>query len=60
MSTFVMLFSMNDLGGLLSKFHHALNTKVVWNVVEIMLTKIHHFCISIPRIMTKLVHFGLQ
>jgi hypothetical protein len=55
-----MLFSMNDLGGLLSKFHHALNTKVVWNVVEIMLTKIHHVCISIPRIMTKLVHFGLQ
>jgi hypothetical protein len=37
-----------------------LNTKVVCYVVEIMLTKIHHVCISIPRIMAEFVWFGLQ
>jgi hypothetical protein len=37
-----------------------LNTKVVWYVVEIMLTKIHHVCISVTRIMAKFVQFGLQ
>jgi hypothetical protein len=37
-----------------------LNTKVVWYVVEIMLTKIYHACISVPRIMVRFVQFGLQ
>jgi hypothetical protein len=32
----------------------------VWYVVEIMLTKIHHICISGPRIMAEFVQFGLQ
>jgi hypothetical protein len=50
----------NELGLLRSKFHLVLNTKVVWYVVEIVLTKIHHICISVSRIMAKLVQFGLQ
>jgi hypothetical protein len=29
-------------------------------VVEIMLTKIHHHCISVPRIISKIFQFGLQ
>jgi hypothetical protein len=28
--------------------------------VEIMLTEIHHHCISVPRIVAKMVQFGLQ
>jgi hypothetical protein len=36
------------------------NAKVVRCVVEIMLTKIHHHCISIPRIIAEIVQFGLQ
>jgi hypothetical protein len=37
-----------------------LNTNIVCYVVEIMLTKTHHHCISIPRVMAKIVQFGLQ
>jgi hypothetical protein len=37
-----------------------LNTNIVCYVVEIMLTKIHHHCISILRIIAKIVQFGLQ
>jgi hypothetical protein len=33
--------------------------QVVWIVVEIMLTKIHHVCITAPRVMANLVHLGL-
>jgi hypothetical protein len=51
---------MNELGLLGSKFHLVLNTKVVRCVVEIMLTKIHHHCISVPRIMAEFMQFGLQ
>jgi hypothetical protein len=29
-------------------------------VVEIMLTKIHHHCISVLRIIAEIVQFGLQ
>jgi hypothetical protein len=32
----------------------------MWYVVEIMLPKSHHFCISVPRITTEIVPFGLQ
>jgi hypothetical protein len=51
---------MNELGLLGSKFCIVLNTKVVWCVVEIVLTKIHHHCISVPRIMAEFMQFGLQ
>jgi hypothetical protein len=51
---------MNELGLLWSKFHLVLNTEVMWYIVEIMLTKIHHICISVPRIMAEFVQFGLQ
>jgi hypothetical protein len=37
-----------------------LNTNLVCYVVEIMLTKIHHHCISVPRIIAEIVQFGLQ
>jgi hypothetical protein len=37
-----------------------LNTNLVCYVVEIMLTEIHHHCISIPRIIVKIIQFGLQ
>jgi hypothetical protein len=37
-----------------------LNTNLVCYVVEIMLTKIHHQCISVPRIIAEIVQFGLQ
>jgi hypothetical protein len=37
---------MNELGLLGSKFRLVLNTNIVWYVVEIMLPKIHHFCIK--------------
>jgi hypothetical protein len=37
-----------------------LNTNPVCYVVEIMLTKIHHHCISISEIIEKIVQFGLQ
>jgi hypothetical protein len=37
-----------------------LNTNLVCYVVEIMLTEIHHHCISVPRIIAKIVQFGLQ
>jgi hypothetical protein len=37
-----------------------LNINVVCYVVEIMLTKINHHCITVPRIMAEIVHFGLQ
>jgi hypothetical protein len=43
MNTFVLLLSMNELGLLSSNFHRVLNTKVVLNIVEIMLTKIIMF-----------------
>jgi hypothetical protein len=33
--------------------------QVVWNVVEIMLTKVCHVCIYVPRVMTIFVHLGL-
>jgi hypothetical protein len=36
-----------------------MNTKVAWYIVEIMLTKTHHICISVPRVMAKLMHFSL-
>jgi hypothetical protein len=51
---------MNELGLLGSKFRLVLNTNVVWYVVEIMLPKIHHFCISVPRITAEIVQFGPQ
>jgi hypothetical protein len=37
-----------------------MNTNFVCYVVEIILTKIHHHCISIPKILAKIVMFGLQ
>jgi hypothetical protein len=37
-----------------------LNTNLVCYVVELMLTKIHHHCISVPRIIAEIVQFGLQ
>jgi hypothetical protein len=37
-----------------------LNTNLVCCVVEIMLTKIHHHCLSVPRITAEIVQFGLQ
>jgi hypothetical protein len=37
-----------------------LNTNLVCYVGEIMLTKIHHHCISVPRIIAEIVQFGLQ
>jgi hypothetical protein len=37
-----------------------LNTNLVCYVVEIMLTKIHQHCISVPRIIAEIVQFGLQ
>jgi hypothetical protein len=37
-----------------------LNTNLVCYVVEIMLTKIHHHCIRVPRIIAGIVQFGLQ
>jgi hypothetical protein len=37
-----------------------LNTNLVCYVVGIMLTKIHHHCISILRIIAKILQFGLQ
>jgi hypothetical protein len=37
-----------------------LNTNLVYYVVEIMLTKIHHQCIRVPRIIAEIVQFGLQ
>jgi hypothetical protein len=37
-----------------------LNTNLVCYIVEIMLTKIHHHCISIPRVIAKMLQFGLQ
>jgi hypothetical protein len=57
MNTFVLLRSMNRVG---SKFHLVLNTKDGWYVVAIVLTKIRHICISVPRVMAKFVQFGLQ
>jgi hypothetical protein len=51
---------MNKLGLFWSKFRLVLNTNLVCYVVEIMLTKIHHHCISVPRIIAKIVQFGLQ
>jgi hypothetical protein len=53
-------FLMNALGLLRSKFHLILTTKVVWDVVEITLTKIHPNCISVPRTTAESVQFGLQ
>jgi hypothetical protein len=37
-----------------------LSTKVVWYVVEIMLTKILHHCISVPKIVVESMQFGRQ
>jgi hypothetical protein len=37
-----------------------LNTDLVFYVVEVMLTEIHHHCISVPRIIAKILQFGLQ
>jgi hypothetical protein len=37
-----------------------MSTNLVCYVLELMLTKIHHHCISIPRIVAKIVQFGLQ
>jgi hypothetical protein len=51
---------MNALGLLQSKFHLVLTTKVVWDVVEITLTKIHLNYISVPRTTAEIVRFGLQ
>jgi hypothetical protein len=55
----MLSFSMNELGLLLSKSHLGLNSEVVWYVVETMLTQIHQIFINVPRVMAKLVHFGL-
>jgi hypothetical protein len=33
--------------------------QVVWIVVEILLTKFHHICIHVQRVMANLVHLGL-
>jgi hypothetical protein len=33
--------------------------QVVWNVVEIMLTKVCHVCIYVSRVMIIFVHLGL-
>jgi hypothetical protein len=33
--------------------------QVVWNDVEIMLTKVYHVCINVPRVMAILVHLSL-
>jgi hypothetical protein len=41
-------------------FRLVLNTNLVCYVVEIMLTKIHHHCMSVPRIIVKILQFGLQ
>jgi hypothetical protein len=37
-----------------------MNTNLVCYVVENVLTKIHHQCISVSRIVAKVVQFGLQ
>jgi hypothetical protein len=37
-----------------------MNTNLMCHVVEHVLTKIHHQCISISRIVAKVVQFGLQ
>jgi hypothetical protein len=37
-----------------------MNTNLVCHVVENVLTKIHHKCISVSRIVVKVVQFGLQ
>jgi hypothetical protein len=42
------------------KFRLVLNTNLGCYVVEIMFTKIHHQCISVPRIIAEIVQFGLQ
>jgi hypothetical protein len=51
---------MNNSGLLCSKSRLVLNTNLVCYVVEIMLTEIHHHCISVPRVMAKNFQFGLQ
>jgi hypothetical protein len=33
--------------------------QVVWNIVEIMLTKFYHVCIYVPRVKIIFVHLGL-
>jgi hypothetical protein len=43
---------MNALGLLWSKFHIVLSTRVVWYVVEIMLTKIH------PKLHKRIANHG--
>jgi hypothetical protein len=42
------------------KVRLVLNTNLVCYVVEIMLSKIHHHCISVLRIRAEIVQFGLQ
>jgi hypothetical protein len=56
----VLSWSMNKLGLLWSNFHFVMNTNLVCHVVENVLTKIHHQCISVSRIVAKVVQFGLQ
>jgi hypothetical protein len=60
MDLLMLSCSRNKLGLLWSTFHFVMNTNLMCHVVEHVLTKIHHQCISISRIVAKVVQFGLQ